>query len=155
MTSRRTFLKAVSACGGAAMFAPVSGAAAMPSGGPAFVIDTRLPDGADLAQRAGAAAHLVFEPRGEMIALLFDHAEELIARKQTIIGLTGYADLALARDFLRSRGHPVRHVRSLPEVRGPLADGHASAVDQALLASLIPQCQPSSRCRATTFLWLT
>lgn len=154
MTSRRTFLKGVSACGGAALLIPATGAGAAASAKPAFIIDGRFPDGADLARRARATGHPVYEPGGEMIVLLLDNAEDLLGRRRTIIGLTGYADLALARDFLRMHARPIHHTIALPDVGDRNDHVTRSTVAAGLLASLAPLATASRTSRASSFLWL-
>lgn len=158
MADRRTFLKTASAAGGTVLLpaAAAASACAVPGSRPALIVDARLPCADELGMRAAALGHRVLDPQGEMIALLLRHEAALIGPGRHLIGLTGYADFALARDLLRLRGHPIRHAVSLGGPGGQRAVIRGSARDGAVLEALFSGT-PSALgrdARATGFIWL-
>lgn len=109
-----------------------------------FLLDARLPEAAALTARARASGHMSIDPQGEMIRLLTSEKARFWIDAGTVIGLTTYTDLMLARDVLRAIGRPIRQHLALP-------DGRA---DDPLLALLHQGCARSCASRATSFLWL-
>lgn len=160
MADRRTFLKTASAVGGTALLpaAAAASAHAAPGSRPAFIVDARLPRAGELGQRAAALGHRVLDPQGEMIALLLQHEAALIGPGRHLIGLTGYADFALARDLLRLSGHPIRHAAALGGPDGQRIVIRGSARDRAVLDALFAEhpssFAPGRVAQATSFVWL-
>lgn len=153
--ARRSVLKGVAAASAVASSAALPAApTAGPFGTVRFIIDARLPEAAALAARAAQDGHRVADPGGEMIALLLGDGQRLLAAGGHLIGLTGYADFALAQDLLREIGRPVRHalaidaagVRSIVPARSPR--------EARALAALLGTDAPQTHHRATSFAWL-
>ncbi|WDF75118.1 hypothetical protein [Novosphingobium sp. KACC 22771] len=139
--SRRYMLGVTGALLGLAVAPPVM---AQRRAGAMFLLDARLPEAAALRARADAFGHRSIDPQGEMIRLLTGEKASLVNGAATVIGLTTYTDLMLARDVLRGMGRPIRHHLALP-------DGRA---DDPLLALLHQSCTRNCGSRATSFLWL-
>lgn len=153
--SRRTVLKGVAAA------SALAGSAALPakplSGAPGsvrFIIDARLPEAEPLAARAALRGHRVADPGGEMIALLLGDGARLLAAGGHLIGLTGYADFALAQDLLRSMGRPVRHALAIDGAGTRSIIAGATAQERRALAALLGPAAPDHKHRATSFAWL-
>lgn len=153
--ARRTVLKGVAVTGALAGSTALPAASlAAPLGTVRFIVDARLPEAAMLTARAALDGHRVADPGGEMIALLLGDGARLLAAGGHLIGLTGYADFALAQDLLRSIGRPVRHalaiegagVRSVIPARSPR--------EARALAALLGPSEPNTTNRATSFAWL-
>lgn len=144
--SRRELLRAASITLGLAAGLGLTTPALAASMGPAFLIDSRLPEAAALAARARQVGGLLADAGGEMVRLLLGpHGEALIAAS-TLIGLSTYSDLVLARDVLRSRGRPLQGAIALP-----LAGHDAPA---PLLGLLHSACRRRCGSQATSHLWL-
>ena len=158
MADRRTFLKAASAVGSAALLPAAAAASARPAPEtrPAFIVDARLPRAEALRLRATALGHRVLDPRGEMIALLLQHEAALIGPGRHLVGLTGYADFALAQDLLRASGHPIRHAVALGGRDGQRDIIRGSARDGAVIAALFARmpAEPGREAQATSFIWI-
>lgn len=153
--ARRAVLKGVAVTG------VLAGSAALPAaplgGAPGtvrFIIDARLPEAAALSARAAQSGHRIADPGGEMIALLLGDGARLLAAGGHLIGLTGYADFALAQDLLRSMSRPVRHALTIDGVGARSLIAARSAHDQRALAALLGPAGPDTRTRATSFVWL-
>ncbi len=109
---------------------------------------------AALAARAALDGHRVADPGGEMIALLLGDGPRLLAAGGHLIGLTGYADFALAQDLLRGIGRPVRHALAIDAVGTRSIVPARSPREARALAALLGADVPESKHRATSFAWL-
>ena len=155
MTSRRDVLKAGMVLSLAGLAAP--GTTSVAGASPRFLIDSRLPEAAQLRRQAAAGGHPHADPYGEIVALLMNQPQWL-ARDTVLVGLTGYVDHMLARDVLRSAGRRVRQVWQLGPsgVPAPAPAANAAigaATDRAIAALLGTSCLPT-RPGATGFLWI-
>lgn len=151
---RRTVLKGAAVLGigaGVALPAAIPDAAARDV---RFIIDARLPEAPALSARAARDRHGVVDPAGEMIALLLGNADRLLARGGYLIGLTGYADFALAQDLLRGIGRPVLHAIAIDgSGRRPIIAA-PSPRTAAALDALLGRDDTTHRHRATSFAWM-
>lgn len=153
--ARRTMLKGVAATGALTGSATLYAAPlAAPPGTVRFIIDARLPEAAALAARAAQDGHRMVDPGGEMIALLLGDGPRLLAAGGHLIGLTGYADFALAQDLLRSIGRPVRHALAIDAAGARSVIAARSRHEQRALAALLMPAEPETKHRATSFAWL-
>lgn len=153
--ARRTVLKGVAAASAVASSAALPAAPlGAPLGAVRFIIDARLPEAAALAARAALDGHRVADPGGEMIALLLGDGPRLLAAGGHLIGLTGYADFALAQDLLRGIGRPVRHALAIDAVGTRSIVPARSPREARALAALLGADVPESKHRATSFAWL-
>lgn len=152
---RRSVLKGVAAASVAAGSAalPAASAAGRP-GTVRFIIDARLPEAAALAARAALDGHRVADPGGEMIALLLGEGPHLLAAGGHLIGLTGYADFALAQDLLRGIARPVRHALAIDATGARSVIPARSQREARALAALLGPTAPDTKHRATSFAWL-
>lgn len=153
--ARRTVLKGVAAASAVASSAALPAAPlAGPFGTVRFIIDARLPEAAALTARAALDGHRVADPGGEMIALLLGDGPRLLAAGGHLIGLTGYADFALAQDLLRGIGRPVRHALAIDAAGARSVISARSPREARALAALLGPAAPESKHRATSFIWL-
>lgn len=153
--ARRSVLKGVAAASAVASSAALPAApTAGPFGTVRFIIDARLPEGAALTARAALDGHRVADPGGEMIALLLGDGARLLAAGGHLIGLTGYADFALAQDLLRGIGRPVRHALAIDAAGARSVIAARSRHEQQALAALLGPAEPQTKHRATSFAWL-
>lgn len=153
--ARRTVLKGVAMTGALAGSATLYAAQlAAPPGTVRFIIDARLPEAAALTARAAQDSHRVADPGGEMIALLLGDGPRLLAAGGHLIGLTGYADFALAQDLLRGIGRPVRHALAIDAAGARSVVPARSPREARALAALLSEAAPESKHRATSFIWL-
>lgn len=153
--ARRSVLKGVAAASAVASSAALPAApTAGPFGTVRFIIDARLPEAAALAARAAQDGHRVADPGGEMIALLLGDGQRLLAAGGHLIGLTGYADFALAQDLLRGIGRPVRHALAIDAAGARSVVPARSPREARALAALLGTDAPQTHHRATSFAWL-
>lgn len=118
-----------------------------------FVIDRRLPDGPALADFARRRGHALADPQGEIVALFLGAKAGWLKEQGMLIGLTGYSEMVLMRDLLRSVGRSMRYAAAFNDGNAPLADrleGRAAALVTALHAA--PPSGPPRR--SGSFLWL-
>jgi hypothetical protein len=154
MAQRRDILKAASVLGGILLIGPIASARIAGGSGFRFIVDARLPLGPRLASHAGLNRYRIVDPGGEMIHLLLDNAGTLLAQGGHIIGMTGYADFALARDLLRASGRPIRHAFVLSGAGILSTEIRGNAREAKVLAELVQPAPPANRRQVTSFLWL-
>lgn len=150
--ARRTLLK------GAALLpvGQLAGAAPIAAAGrerPRFIIDHRLPEADHIAARARAQGCPIADPEGEIIRLLLDRRDPWLSTSGSIIGLTGWSDLMLARDALRMAGRPLLHASALRGGREERLIGHKDGRAGRTLASLLGGEEMRRLTRTTSFVW--
>lgn len=153
MPRRRDILKGTAALGiGALAGMPRTSFAA--GGGTCFIVDAGLPEAGALAVLANDGGHRIIDPRGEMIALLIGDAADLATTHNRFVGLSGYADFALARDMLRSNGRPIHHAIALDGISRKVVIGAGDDRALSLADSLLGSNSSRPRKGVTSFLWI-
>lgn len=119
-----------------------------------YIVDHRRPQAALLAAQARAANAAMFDPSGEIIALLIDPARRWLQSTGRTIGLTGYVDFALARDVLHHARNPVTHALALSGGRMTMVLGTPDTTAGDMLAGWAERINIVDTLRSTSFLWL-
>lgn len=149
MASRRTILGGIAA----APLVVTAGTLAVgpgPAHGGWLVFNAGFDRARLAALRAERLGWSVSDTGGELAALLLQRGSELPAR---IVGITGYAELVLAKDILRGQGRKVRQILQFGAAggrAGALPEESGTAGEIARLVRPLPQARPS---RATGFVW--
>lgn len=151
MLDRRNLLKS-------AALMPVAGVAAgllsTDSVGAATrcIVDTRRPEAARFGEHLRYEGAALFDPRGEIVALLTDPAHDWLRSPGLTLGSTGYVDFALARDVLRHARRPVSHALALTGDNRELVLGSTDTAGAKVLFAWAERAAATAR--STTFLWL-
>ena len=118
-----------------------------------FIIDQRLPEAPHIIARAQQASLPYFDPEGEIIHLLRTPNAGWLNGKGRIIGLTGYSDLILAADALRTAGKPLHYIAALNGEREQVLLNRATGKTGDALAALLHQPNGQPLSRTTRFIW--
>jgi len=150
--ARRTLLK----CAAVLSASQIAGTPALMAAGRErlrFIVDPRLPEAGHIAARAAMQGCAVADPKGEIIHLLMDPKQAWLTSQGSIIGLTGYSDLMLARDALRMAGRPLLYISALQgEQETVLLDRQASKAGRTI-ASLLASPDMQRLSSSTSFVW--
>ncbi len=143
---RRSLIKAMASAPLAGWTAPIWARPAFQKS--ALVFDASNPLACAVAKRAEAMGFSVRPTDGEIVALLL---ADRTAQSSALWGVTGYAEMMLARDILRSHGRTISFTRQLGAkacAKADVAQCNLPSMARALLHPVSDAASPT-----TAFLW--